>query len=137
MRTCPYASGSSGCNALRSAGFASNTVTIPETWRNKFCTSGYYSNCPNMKAAQEIRDERRKGKGGRLGDKVSSTSSNSSPASQPIRSPNQPIKKGKTERPNPVHAHGGKVPHFCEKPWRSFSLRFRVIKSLFYLKPWK
>lgn len=88
-----------------------------------------------MKAAQEIKDERRKGKGGRLSG---SASSSSEPLGQSAAKPlNQPIRKVKTQKPNPVHAHGGKAPHFCEKPWRSLSLRFRVEKSLFYSKPWK
>lgn len=37
---------------------------------------------------------------------------------------------------NPVHAHGGKAPHFCEKPWRTGDLRFRVTVSEFYTRPW-
>ncbi len=135
--TCPYASGTYGCNALRSAGFSSNTVTIPDSWKNKFCISGKYSNCPNMKAAQEIKDERRKGRGGRLAGSENS-SSNSQPSNPPASPAKQFIKRTQNQdKKNPVHSHGGKTPHFCEKPWRSVSLRFRVTKSLFYLKPWK
>nr|WP_315990065.1 hypothetical protein [Desulforamulus aquiferis] len=35
-----------------------------------------------------------------------------------------------------VHAHGGQATHYCERPWRSADLRFRVSKSEFYNRPW-
>lgn len=142
MKNCPHASGMYGCNALRNAGFATSTITVSESWRDKYCTSGKYLQCSNLKAASEMKDENKKGKGDRLENKDSgyghppgklANSGNAKPAVNPKGSD----KNKKKGTPDPVHAHGGVPPHYCEKPWRSSGLRFRVIKSLFYLKPWK
>ena len=129
MKLCPYATGLFGCSALKSVGYASSTITISETWRNQYCTSGKYMQCPNLKKAREMKKESFIGKGGRL---------DTSPVGQkPFFGDGKAPKKKSQGQFDPVHAHGGVPPHFCEKPWRSGSLRFRVTRSLFYEKPWK
>lgn len=130
MKLCPYATGLFGCSALKSVGYASSNITISESWRNEYCTSGKYQQCPNLKTAQDMKKNSTKSKGGRL-----STSSDA--AKNPFFSKPKPSKEKTPGKFNPVHAHGGVPPHFCEKPWRSSSLRFRVSRSLFYEKPWK
>ncbi|ABO51475.1 hypothetical protein Dred_2972 [Desulforamulus reducens MI-1] len=141
MKLCPYAARLYGCNALKSAGYASDTITVSESWRDQYCTSGKYQQCPNLKSAHQMKGQRGHGKGGYLPNQ---------PKEIPSTGYNRPASKGyatnqkasvkspkKKQEFNPVHAHGGVTPHFCEKPWRSPDLRFRVIRSLFYIKPWK
>ena len=129
MRNCPHATGVCACDALRSSGFARTSVSVPENWWNKYCVSGRYSQCPNLNAAQDMKEERRRSTGARLGEKENSKAA---PNLNALK-----FKQTKNNKTTAVHSHGGEAPHFCEKPWRSSGLRFRIIRSLFYLKPWK
>jgi len=58
MKNCPHASGNHGCNALINNGFAQNTLYIPENWWERYCVSGQYQQCPNLKAAVSMKQER-------------------------------------------------------------------------------
>ncbi|AEG58543.1 hypothetical protein [Desulforamulus ruminis] len=128
MATCPHAKGANGCNALLNYGFSSNTLIISDSWWHKFCASGKHKQCPNMKAALNMKEEKeRKAAAGTFIRRDSSGT-----AGKMLK----PKRKGLNEKANAVHAHGGKAPHFCEKPWRAAEIRFRVTNSKFYTRPW-
>ncbi|WP_238442537.1 hypothetical protein [Desulforamulus reducens] len=113
-------------------------MNVSQNWWDKYCTSGAYLQCPNYKKLREMQEEVRRSKGSKLINKETGYNNGYQNANF-NQGLNQRVnvKYLKKIKINPVHAHGGIAPHFCEKPWRSTALRFRVIKSLFYLKPWK
>ncbi|AEF93063.1 hypothetical protein Desca_0159 [Desulfotomaculum nigrificans CO-1-SRB] len=128
MRKCPHAEGLYRCRALVDNGFAQNTLTIPESWWQKFCLGAKYHQCSNLKAAVSMKQEKSKKTGpGTYIDKGAGTGMSGNWAKK---------QKKNDKKINAVHAHGGKTPHFCEKPWRSADLRFRVVNSEFYTRPW-
>ncbi|MCL5781613.1 MAG: hypothetical protein M1119_12160 [Firmicutes bacterium] len=126
MRKCPHAKGNHGCSALLDHGFAQNTLVVSESWWKQYCSVKNYPQCPNLKAAYSMKKDKSRQPGTSL--------SNKNQVSKGISLVSKWKKDGKKH--NPVHAHGGKVPHFCEKPWRTGDLRFRVIVSEFYTRPW-
>ncbi|CCO08682.1 hypothetical protein [Desulforamulus hydrothermalis] len=127
MSKCPHAKSNYGCSALLDHGFAQNTLVIPENWWKQYCSAKNYSQCPNLKAALSMKQDRaRRPAGGTL-----NSSGANSQGGQFVSKWRKNQKKN-----NPVHAHGGKVPHFCEKPWRAAEIRFRVTVSKFYTRPW-
>jgi len=135
MKQCPHAKSTYYCGVLLNSGFTKEAVYVPENWWDKYCVSGKYNACPNLNSARSMKQDERRRKGTYLGEKDKSTNAKA----QLTKDGNKPaIRKNKSDKKiNPFHATGGIDPHYCEKPWRSGSLRFRIIKSLLYLKPWK
>lgn len=128
MKQCPHASGKYGCNALRDNGFAQNALVIPENWSKIYCSGKNYYHCPNLKTAVSMRQDRKQEQ---LGASYSGTDNNNK-----IDPYNKQKSSLNHKKPKGVHAHGDKPPHYCEKPWRSKDIRFRVTVSDFYTKPW-
>lgn len=125
MKKCPHAKDKYGCNALINNGFAKNTLVIQDNWWVKFCCGPKYKECPNLKAALSMKQEK---------ENRTSTGGNFDNAQ---RGNSKTINnKSKIASKTAIHAHGGKAPHFCERPWRSPDLRFRVCKSEYYNRPW-
>lgn len=124
MNRCPHAGANCKCSALLDYGFAQNTLVISDNWSKQYCSTKSYAQCPNLKAALSMKKDKARQPG---------TSLSSKPAQG-----NTFVSKWKKngKKHNPVHAHGGKAPHFCEKPWRTGDLRFRVTVSEFYTRPW-
>lgn len=125
MKACPHAKGANGCNALLNNGFSRSTLVVPESWQKRFCSGTKYPDCPNLKAAAGMNQER---------EKRSSTGvyiERKEPVKKSNNSKDQQVKAKAA-----VHAHGGKKTHYCERPWRSSDLRFRVSVSDYYSRPW-
>ncbi|GAB6180134.1 hypothetical protein JCM14036_14530 [Desulfotomaculum defluvii] len=139
MRYCSYMGTQKlRCSIFKTAGFATKNMSVSQNWWDKYCTSGAQFQCPNYKKLRQMQEEQRRSKGSKLSSHSVSDNNvyqHSVKSKQNLNPQTQ--KQTKKVIYNPVHAHGGVAPHYCEKPWRSSDLRFRVIKSLFYLKPWK
>ena len=134
MQKCPHAKGTNGCNALLNNGFSPNTIVISENWWHRFCSGDKHRQCPNLKAALSMKEEKeRKSTTGSYVERKEGPSGVVKNTSSKINKP----KANKNKRNvTPVHAHGGKPPHFCERPWRTADLRFRITQSEFYTRPW-